>query len=58
MNSNTLASRERLLGQQTSSGLGAAREPIDPQHPPPADIRRGRARAASHTPKKKFWRSE
>ena len=34
MNSNTLASRERLLSEQTSFGIGAAREPIDPPHPP------------------------
>lgn len=34
MNSNTLASRERLLRQQTPSGLGWGQDPIDGRHPP------------------------
>ena len=34
MNSNTLASRERLLSEQTSSGIGGNRKPVDARHPP------------------------
>jgi len=34
MNSNTLASRGLRLLEPMLPGLGAAREPIDPQHPP------------------------